>query len=106
MIFTLLALFAAQDMGAAAPVAVVNTDPRAAVIEMCTAEARRRALARGATDVSMAEVKDTDLKSDGRASMTAKMNLVITDSKGKTKTQTKKVQCDTQKGVITRFKVG
>lgn len=91
---------------AAAPVAVpLPKDSRDRVVMLCTQEAQRRGQALGAADVSMDEVKDTDVKSDGRASMQAKMNLYTKDSKGKLKKQTKKVKCETKNDVVTSFKV-
>ncbi len=90
----------------AAPMAApLPEDRRDRVVQLCTTEAQRRGKALGAADVSMDEVKDTDLQSDGRASMTAKMNLYTKDSKGKLKKQTKKVACETKNDVVTSFKV-
>jgi len=91
---------------AAAPVAApLPKDSRDRVVQICTTEAQRRGKALGATDVSLEDVKDTDVKSDGRASMQAKMNLYTKDSKGKVKKQSKKVTCATKNDVVTSFKV-
>lgn len=97
---------AAAQKAAAVPAAVpLSKDKRDRVVQLCTAEAQRRGAALGATDVNMDEVQDTDVQSDGRASMQAKMNLITKDSKGRIKKQTKKVTCETKNDVVTAFKV-
>lgn len=96
----------ASSAPASAPAAApLPADRRAAVIEICTAEAQRRGKAMGATDVSLREVEDTDLKSDGFAAVRAEMNLVTTDKNGKAKTQKKTVTCEVRDTAITKFKV-
>ena len=80
-------------------------DARDIATQVCLAEAKSRAMAIGATNVTMNEVKDTDKKSDGRAGVTAKVN-VVTMTNGKPKVQTKKIQCETRNGVVTKFKWG
>ena len=52
----------------------------------------------------MNDVKDTDKKSNGRANVTAKVNVITTDSKGKVKTQKKTIKCETRDGTVTKFK--
>jgi flagellar biosynthesis GTPase FlhF len=95
----------AAPVAAAAPAVPLSSDPRDRVVQLCTAEAQRRGAAAGATDVSLKDVKDTDVKSDGYASMRATMNLVVKDSRGKLKTSKKSVECVTRNGVVTRFEV-
>jgi hypothetical protein len=90
----------ATSMAAAAP----SGDARDVATQVCLAEAKSRATAVGATNVTMKEVKDTDKKSDGRASVTAKVNVITTDSKGKIKAQKKTIKCETRNGVVTKFK--
>ncbi len=97
---------AREKAATAAPVAVpLSKDSRDRVVQICTAEAQRRGAAVGAADVSLEEVQDTDVKSDGRASMQARMTLVTKDSKGRVKTSKKKVSCETKNNVVTKFKV-
>ncbi len=91
---------AAATTAAAAP----KGDARDVATQVCLAEAKSRATALGATNVTMNEVKDTDKKSDGRAGVTAKVNVVTTDSKGKVKVQKKTIKCETRNGTVTKFK--
>jgi hypothetical protein len=97
----------AQVPPPAAPAASVPpplpSDPRDAVIQVCMAEAKSRATTAGAVDVSLREVKDTDVKSDGYASMKASVNLVTKDSKGKVKSSKKTFGCATRNNVVTKF---
>lgn len=79
------------------------SDPRDAVVQVCMAEAKSRATAQGAVDVTMRKVEDTDLKSDGYASMRASVNLVTKDSKGKIKSKKKTFGCETRNNVVTAF---
>jgi hypothetical protein len=65
--------------------------------------AREKAKAVGVTEVELKEVQDTDLKSDGFASMRAKVQLVTVDSKGKTKKKKGTFGCSTKDDVITNF---
>jgi hypothetical protein len=88
----------------AATAAAPTGDARDVATQVCLAEAKSRATAVGATNVTMNEVKDTDKKSDGRASVTAKVNVITTDSKGKIKAQKKTIKCETRNGVVTKFK--
>lgn len=85
--------------------APVSTDSRTAVVQICTAEAQRRGTAMGATDVSIRELEDTDVKSGHRASMRAEMNVATTDSKGKVRTKRYEISCAVRDGVITSFRV-
>jgi hypothetical protein len=96
---------AKADAEAAAALAAAQKsgDARDIATQVCLAEAKSRATAIGATNVTMNEVKDTDKKSDGRASVTAKVNIV-TMNKGKPKVQTKKIECETRNGAVTKFK--
>jgi hypothetical protein len=94
---------AEAESAAAVAAAQKSGDARDIATQVCLAEARSRAMAVGATNVTMNDVKDTDKKSDGRASVTAKVN-VVTMTKGKPKAQTKKIECDTRNGVVTKFK--
>ena len=98
---------------ATAPVAAVPatpappplpTDRRERVQHICLTEAKSKAEAAGATDVILHEVKDTDLKSDGFASMKAKVEIVTVDSKGKTKRKKGTFGCSTKNDLITSFK--
>jgi len=94
----------AEKAAAATAAAAPTGDARDVATQVCLAEAKSRATAVGATNVTMNEVKDTDKKSDGRASVNAKVNVVTTDSKGKVKVQKKSIKCETRNGVVTRFK--
>ena len=97
---------APADAAAAAPAAApapLPSDPRDAVVQVCMTEAKARATKLGAVDVTMRKVEDTDLKSDGFASMRASVNLVTKDSKGKVKSQKKKFGCETRHNVVTAF---
>ena len=95
---------AAEKAGAATAAAAPKGDARDVATQVCLAEAKSRATALGATNVTMNEVKDTDKKSDGRAGITAKVNVVTTDSKGKVKVQKKTIKCETRNGTVTKFK--
>jgi hypothetical protein len=95
---------AAASTAATAAAAAPTGDARDVATQVCLAEAKSRATAVGATNVTMNEVKDTDKKSDGRASVTAKVNVITTDSKGKIKAQKKTIKCETRNGVVTKFK--
>ena len=88
----------------AATAARPTGDARDVATQVCLAEAKSRATAVGATNVTMNEVKDTDKMSDGRAGVTAKVNVITTDSKGKVKVQKKTIKCETRNGTVTRFK--
>ena len=88
----------------AATAARPSGDARDVATQVCLAEAKSRATAVGATNVTMNEVKDTDKMSDGRAGVTAKVNVITTDSKGKVKVQKKTIKCETRNGTVTRFK--
>lgn len=103
IVFLLAAMAVVPSMAQAS--APVSKDSRAAVVQICTAEAQRRGAAMGATDVSIRELNDTDVKSGHRASMHAEMNVVTTDKKGKVKTKRYNIACDVRDGVITSFKV-
>ncbi|MCG2840301.1 hypothetical protein L6Q21_04810 [Sandaracinobacter sp. RS1-74] len=83
--------------------APIPEDRRAAVTQICMAEAKARAEKLGATDLTLRKVEDTDLKSGGYATMRASVNLVTTDSKGKVKTQKKKFGCQTRDNVVVGF---
>lgn len=54
--------------------------------------------------VTLGDVKDTDVKSDGFASMRASVKLTSVDSKGKTKTKKGTFGCSTKNDVVTSFK--
>jgi hypothetical protein len=95
---------ASAAAAAAAAAAAPKGDARDVATQVCLAEAKSRATAVGATNVTMNEVKDTDKMSDGRASVNAKVNVVTTDSKGKVKAQKKTIKCETRNGVVTKFK--
>ena len=66
--------------------------------------AREKAKEKGVAEVELKEVKDTDVKSDGFASMRAKVELIAVDSKGKTKRKKGTFGCSTTNDVITSFK--
>lgn len=80
------------------------TDRRERVQAVCMAEANAKAKAAGVTEVRLKDVEDTDLKSDGFASMRAKIELVSIDSKGKTKKKKGTFGCSTKNDVVTNFK--
>jgi hypothetical protein len=97
---------------AASPVAAAPATPappplpadrRERVQAVCMAEAEAKAKTAGATSVTLKEVQDTDLKSDGFASMRAKVELVAIDAKGKTKKKKGTFGCSTRNDVITNF---
>lgn len=103
---------AATAAPAAAPVAAAPTQPaapplptdrRERVQAVCMAEAEAKAKAAGVTSVALKEVQDTDLKSDGFASMRAKVELVTIDAKGKTKKKKGTFGCSTHNDIITNF---
>ena len=89
----------AEKAAAASP----TGDARDVATQVCLSEAKSRAMAVGATNLAMNEVKDTDVKNDGRAAVTAKVNVTTTDSKGKIKTQKKTFKCETRNGTVTKF---
>ena len=95
---------ASAAAAAAAPAAAPTGDARDVATQVCLAEAKSRAMAVGAKNVTMREVKDTDKKSDGRASVTASVNVVTMSSSGKIKTSKKNIKCDTRNGTVTKFK--
>ncbi|MFN7398798.1 MAG: hypothetical protein ACK5SX_06965 [Sandaracinobacter sp.] len=66
------------------------------------AEAETKTKAAGATSVTLKAVQDIELKSDGPASMRAKVEMVSIDSKGKTKKKGT-FGCTTRNDVITNF---
>lgn len=78
-------------------------DRRERVQAVCMAEAEAKAKAAGMTRVDLKEVQDTDLKSDGFASMRAKVELVSVDAKGKTKKKKGTFGCSTRNDVVTNF---
>lgn len=67
------------------------------------AEANTKAKAAGVTQVNLKDVQDTDVKSDGYASMRAKVELVTVDAKGKTKRKKGTFGCATRNDVVTNF---
>lgn len=79
------------------------TDRRERVQAVCLNEAKAKAKSAGATDVIVKDVQDTDLKSDGYASMRAKVELVSVDSKGKTKRKKGTFGCATRNDAIVNF---
>ena len=99
----------APDVATAAPATALATAPaptgdaRDVATQICLAEAKSRAVEFGATNVTMNEVKDTDKMSGGRVDVTARVNVITTDSKGKVKAQKKTMKCDTRNGNITKF---
>ncbi len=99
----------APDVATAAPATAPATAPaptgdaRDVATQICLAEAKSRAVEFGATNVTMNEVKDTDKMSGGRVDVTARVNVITTDSKGKVKAQKKTMKCDTRNGNITKF---
>lgn len=94
---------AAASAATAGAAAKPSGDRRDVATQVCLAEAKSRAMAVGATNVTMRDVEDTDEKSDGRASVRAKVNVVSKTSKGKIKTEKKTIKCDTRNGVVTAF---
>jgi hypothetical protein len=79
------------------------SDARERVQAVCMNEARAKAKSVGASDVVLKDVQDTDVKSDGFASMRAKVELVSVDSKGKTKKKKGTFGCSTRNDVVTNF---
>ena len=79
------------------------TDRRERVQAVCLNEAKAKAKSAGASDVIVKDVQDTDLKSDGYASMRAKVELVSVDSKGKTKRKKGTFGCATRNDTIVNF---
>jgi hypothetical protein len=78
-------------------------DARERVQTVCMNEAKAKAKAAGASDVVMRDVQDTDVKSDGYASMRAKVEIVSIDSKGKTKKKKGTFGCATRNDIVTNF---
>jgi hypothetical protein len=89
---------------ASAPALAPTGDARDVATQICLAEAKSRAVEFGATNVTMNEVKDTDKMSGGRVDVTARVNVITTDSKGKVKAQKKTIKCETRNGNVTKFK--
>jgi hypothetical protein len=87
----------------APPPPPLPTDARERVQAVCLNEAKAKAKAAGASDVVLKDVQDTDVKSDGYASMRAKVEIVRIDSKGKTKKKKGTFGCATRNDVITNF---
>jgi hypothetical protein len=79
------------------------SDARERIEAVCMAEARTKAKAAGISEVNLKEVQDTDVKSDGFASMRAKVELVRVDSKGKTKRKKGTFGCSARNDVVTNF---
>jgi hypothetical protein len=94
---------AAAVAPAAPPPPPLPSDPRERVQTVCMNEAKAKAKGVGASDVILKDVQDTDVKSDGFASMRAKVELVSIDSKGKTKKKRGTFGCTTRNDVITNF---
>lgn len=94
----------APAAAAPAPAPPPTGDARDVATQVCMAEAANRKVEMGATAITLREVKDTDKKSDGVAGVTAEVNVVKTDAKGKVKTSKKKFECATRNGVVTKFK--
>ena len=90
---------------APAPAVAPTGDARDVATQICLAEAKSRAVEFGATNVTMNEVRDTDKMSGGRVDVTARVNVITTDSKGKVKSQKKTMKCDTLNGTITKFEL-
>jgi hypothetical protein len=90
---------------APAPAVAPTGDARDVATQICLAEAKSRAVEFGATNVTMNELKDTDKMSGGRVDVTARVNVITTDSKGKVKSQKKTMKCDTRNGTITKFEL-
>lgn len=89
---------------AAPPPPPLPSDPRDRVQSVCMAAAREKAKEKGVAEVELIEVKDTDVKSGGFASMRAKVQLLAVDSKGKTKKKKGTFGCSTTNDVVTSFK--
>jgi hypothetical protein len=87
----------------APPAPPLPSDARERVQAVCMAEANTKAKAAGVTQVNLKDVQDTDVKSDGFASMRAKVELVTVDSKGKTKKKKGTFGCATRNDVVTNF---
>jgi hypothetical protein len=96
---------APAPVSAPAPAVAPTGDARDVATQICLAEAKSRAVEFGATNVTMNEVRDTDKMSGGRVDVTARVNVITTDSKGKVKSQKKTMKCDTRNGTITKFEL-
>ncbi|WP_199554706.1 hypothetical protein [Sandaracinobacteroides hominis] len=77
-------------------------DKRDRVTKICMDAAEAKAKTLNAT-VALDKVQDTDVKSDGYASMRAKVKLTTVDSKGKSKTRKGTFGCATRNDVVTSF---
>jgi hypothetical protein len=87
----------------APPAPPLPSDARERVQAVCMAEANAKAKAAGVTQVNLKDVQDTDVKSDGYASMRAKVELVTVSAKGKTKRKKGTFGCATRNDVVTNF---
>lgn len=88
------------------PAAAAKPDARNAATETCLAEAKSRGKSIGASDIFLRDVKDTDKESDGVVTVRADVDVVKTDSKGKSKTSKKTFKCKTRQGMVTGFSWG
>jgi hypothetical protein len=84
--------------------AVVSGNFRDVAVAACMNEAKAQGAKKGATDVMLREVEDTDKKSDSRGAVRAIVNVMTTDKNGKTKKMKKTFKCETQNGQVTAFK--
>jgi hypothetical protein len=86
------------------PAQVVSSNARDVAVAACMNEAKAQAAKKGATDVRLREVEDTDKKSNSRAAVRALVNVIYTDKNGKEKKKKRTFKCQTQNGVVTSFK--
>jgi hypothetical protein len=103
-----LVLTAAQDTPPAAPSPapqVVSGDARDVAVAACLADAKTQLMKKGASDVKLKEVEDTDKKSDSKAAVRALVNVFSTDKNGKEKKKEMTFKCKTQNGLVTEMKI-
>ena len=106
--FLALMLTAAQDAPSTAPTPapqVVSGDARDVAVAACVADAKTELMKKGATDVKLKEVEDTDKESNSRAAVRALVNVFSTDKNGKEKKKEMTFKCKTQNGVVTAMKI-
>jgi hypothetical protein len=99
-----LGLVAAQPGSAGAPPVMLD-DTRDAAVKVCLEEAKSQLVKKGATDVKLKEVEDTDKKSNSRADARVLINVFSTDKNGKEKKKEMTFKCKTQNGIVTQIKI-
>lgn len=97
-----LASAPANAMTAAPP---LPKDRRERVMFLCMAAAKEEAKKSGIQEVTLREVEDTDLKSDDRASIRAKVDLISVTDRGKIKKKRGTMGCATENDTVTRIDI-